>query len=124
MANQMTISAVIAKIKVSKPNPFPDDLLTAYIDNLEQQVQAEVLKTPVADRVSYVWETDGDTVLLIPAPYDSCYLFYVAARIDFDNKEFESYNQNMMQFNSLYEDYKKAYISENPTASPRIQNIW
>lgn len=120
----MTISEVIAKISKTKPHPFEDDTIISFINTLDQQVQSEVLRTAVADRVDYTWQNNGDTELLMPAPYDSCYLFYAAARIDFDTKEFESYNQNMVQFNNLYEEYKRWYKGQETTDTIRIKNFW
>lgn len=120
----MKISEVTARILKTKPHPFDEDTIVSFINSLEQQVQAEVLETPIANRIDYTWADNSSTVLLMPPPYDSCYLFYVAARIDFDLGEFESYNQNMMQFNTLYDEYKKYYIRQNQKESPRIQNIW
>ena len=120
----MTISEVIAKINKTKPHPFDEDTIVSFINSLDQQVQADVLRTAIAERVDYTWASDGGTALLMPPPYDSCYLFYVAARIDFDTREFDSYNQNMIQYNTLYEEYKKWYKSQETTETIRIINFW
>lgn len=120
----MKLTEVIEKIRQTKPNPYSDDRLTDYINALEQQVQAEVFRTPIAEITNYRWKTNQDTVLLIPPPYDSTYPFYVAAMIDFNNGEFDSYNQNMVQFNTLYDEYKKFYKRSEVTETVRFSNFW
>ena len=120
----MTIAEVISKVNSTKPNQFSDDQLTGFIDTLEQLVQAEIMQIPVAQRVGYTWANNQDIELLVKTPYDSCYLFYVSAMIDYHNQEFDSYNHNMVHFNTLFDDYKKSYVREATFVSPRIQNYW
>ena len=120
----MKVAEVISKVNATKPNQYNDDQMTGFIDTLEQVVQAEVMLRPVAERVGYTWANNQDSELLMTAPYDSCYLFYVSAMIDYHNQEFESYNHNMAHFNNLYDDYKKAYKRTEVSVSARVQNIW
>lgn len=118
----MTIVEIIGKIKQTKPHALSDDTIVQFINMLEQQVQADVIKPTT--RVKYTLNENADTPLLIDGAFESCYLFFVCAMIDLNQQEMVSYDHNMGLFNALWDEYVKWYIRNNPPTTIRISNFW
>lgn len=53
--------------------------------------------------------TPLDTVLLIPSPYDSAYLDWLSAKIDFADGEYARYNNSMTRFNDTFLAFSRFY---------------
>jgi hypothetical protein len=63
----------------------------------------------------------GETVYA-PAPFDKMYTQYIIALIDWYNKEYEGYNNGMIQFNTSYQEYLVWYRRlNNVTAAASSQ---
>ena len=63
--------------------------------------------------------------LCAPAPYDSIYIYYVTAQMDYYNKDFESYNHNSILFQDALEELQK--WQRRTAALDRtavIRNVW
>ncbi len=64
-------------------------------------------------------------VLIAQPPYDKMYQEYLCAMIDFNNREYESYNNNMIMYNSTLKSFAQWYKQRNPIdLSSKIINIW
>src|SRR5574343_428698 len=70
----------------------------------------------------YVWSTDQSEVLLVPAPYDCIYEYYIYAMIDWMNKEYKAYENSMILYNSAWEDMCRWYKTNNPIPAIKVSN--
>lgn len=61
----------------------------------------------------YDADTPGDTELLVPAPYDELYLWWLSAQIDYHNAELAKYNNSIALFNTGYSVYAELYNREH-----------
>ena len=124
----MKLVEVIERVKAEKPNMYSEEVLTKWLNQIEMTMQSEVMERTGTEIVKYSWKDDGDTELLIPEPYDEAYLHYVKAMIDYNNKEFISYNFNSQQFNAVYKAfagwYKRQYGTTEGRKTLRITNYW
>lgn len=50
-----------------------------------------------------------DASLSLPCPYDSLYLHWLEAQIDYNNREYISYNNSMAMFNALWSEFAGQY---------------
>ena len=57
----------------------------------------------------YNEDTDPQTELLVPAPYDEVYLRWMEAQIDYHNGEYDKYNNAIIMFNAAFEAYAAYY---------------
>ena len=57
----------------------------------------------------YTEETPGDTVLLVPEPFDQMYLRWMEAQIDYHNAEYSRYNNSISLFNTDFQAYQSYY---------------
>lgn len=60
--------------------------------------------------------TDLQTELLVPAPYDEVYLRWMEAQIDYHNGEYDRYNNAMDMYNTAFTGYQNYY---NRTHMPK-----
>lgn len=66
-----------------------------------------------------------DDYLIVPQPYDKIYKEYVMAMIDFNNREYESYNNAMAMYNYTLNALQTWYKQRSPINQfSRIRNIW
>lgn len=119
----MKLSEAIEQVKKLKPNAYTDDTLTMLLNQFEAMVQSEVLGR--SEIFSYNWKADGDRTLLVPSPYDICYVCYVSAMVDFNNQEYSGYANNMEMFNSNYAEYRRFAQREKRDEKPvMIKNYY
>lgn len=107
----MTPNKAIEIVDRLKPNAYSEEDKLRWINELEGMVQRLVIQTD--DVKQYAYPEDMDKELLIPAPFENAYPLYLEAQIDYYNKEYGNYNNSVLMFDSIYSEYKKAYIREH-----------
>ena len=94
---------------------------TAWLSKLDAMVVEQILNPHGGGEdivfSGYTGDTDGETCLLIPAPYDEMYLRWLEAQIHYCNGEFTRYNNAITLFNTEYLAYAAAYNREHPPRS-------
>ena len=133
----MTANKAIEIIDGLRPNSYGEEDKFRWISDLDGKVKRLVfqwnekyIKELKAQRESgelteekynelmdktkpYAYPDDMDKELLIPTPFDDVYTLYLAAMIDFYNREYGNYNNSAMMFEERFSEYKKAYIREH-----------
>ena len=66
-------------------------------------------------------ETDADTELLVPAPYDEVYVFWLESRIDYSNSEIARYNNSISNYNAAYNAYANYYNRRNMPLTQKLR---
>ena len=124
----MTLLEVIERVKAEKPNAYSEETMVGWLNQLEKINQSEIMGRDGDEIIEYTWKDDGETELLIPEPYDDVYVNYVKAMVDYNNKEYSSYNINGQMFNSTYRTYanwyKRKYGTEPVRKDAQIFNFW
>lgn len=119
----MTLSEAIEQVKTLKPNAYSEEALTVWLNQLESLVQSEVHGVSPENIKVFQWGEGGDELLTICKPYDNAYVEWISAKIDFNNKEFGSYNNSVDVFNNTYDEYKKYWRRmHNPLDNIRVKN--
>lgn len=113
----MTISEAINRIDSVKPNSYSQSEKIKWLSTLDGIVKKEIIDVHEGvDGVKFNEYTD-DTVLttelLIPAPYDEVYLFWLESKIDYWNGEIGKYNNSIMMYNEAFSNYEKYYNREH-----------
>lgn len=117
-----TMNEVIARVDDIKPNIYSEEQKYRWIAVVDGMVSEQVLgqKTPV----TYRGAEDADKPLLVCAPHDDIYELYVAAMIDFHNREYNSYNNTVLLFRERLDAYKAWYIrNHNPAKARNFRNV-
>lgn len=95
----MKIEQAIALATAMRPSELGEEVLTALLLDLEEQLAIEVRGERLCPRA--VTRTE----LLVPPPFDRVYWTYLAAMIDLSLGNTESYRQ----FDALYRESRDAY---------------
>lgn len=115
----MTLIEAISKIDNLKHNTYTHEDKVVWLSTLDGMVKREIMDTHEGDEVSFQgYDTDSDveTVLLVPAPYDQVYLRWLEAQIDYCNGEYSRFNNSMEMFQAAYQSYSNFY---NRTHMPK-----
>ena len=116
----MTIIEAISQIDDRKHNTYSHADKIGWLSKLDAMVKRLVIDTHErAEDVyfaGYDEDTDLETILLIPEPYDEVYLRWLEAQIDYANGEYEKYNNSAEAYNVLWQAFQNYY---NRTHMPK-----
>ena len=116
----MKIIEAINRIDSLKHNTYTQSDKVAWLSKLDSMVKKHIIDTHEgADEViftGYDDNTDLQTELLVPTPYDEVYMLWMEAQIDYYNREYDKYNNAIDVFNTFYEGFKNYY---NRTHMPK-----
>lgn len=101
----MTIQQAMDKADRMKPNMMPAEDKIGFLSEIEGKIHEEIIMThehtaEEETRPEYDEDTDTTTEMLVPAPYDMIYVYWLMAQIDHLNQEMDKYNNDR----SLFED--------------------
>lgn len=109
----MTIIEAINRLDKIKPNGYDQSDKVTWLSELDGMVKQTVTDTHEGGEdisfTGYDATTPLDTVLLIPSPYDSAYLDWLSAKIDFADGEYARYNNSMTRFNDTFLAFSRFY---------------
>lgn len=117
----MTLQEAIARADSLMPNQYTEAQKIHWISELEGQAKRELFDwcrdNPAAEFSGYAEDTDPETVLLIPHPYDGVYVDWLQAQYSYYNAEFTKYGNAQTRFNNSYLTFQAAWIREHGSAS-------
>ncbi len=114
----MTIIDAINSIDSLKPNGYTQSEKIKWLSKLDGMVKRMIIDTHEdgedIEFHGYTDDTPITTELLVKAPYDDVYLFWMESWIDYYNGEYARYNNSVMKFNETYsifsDDYNRAHM--------------
>ena len=119
----MTLMEAINRIDTVKPNSYSLTEKIKWLSTLDGTVKKEIIDTHEGGEnavfTGYLEDTDLTTTLLVPAPYDELYLFWLESKINYWNGEAGKYNNSMAMFNESYQRYENYYNRNNKPKSKR-----
>ena len=120
----MTIIEAINKIDNLKFNAYTQDQKVSCLSKLDNMVKTQIIDTHEGGENvvfnGYTDETPLTQKLLVEAPYDKLYLYWLESRIDYYDREQKSYNNSIDTFNTAYEEFWRYY---NRTHLPKGKRI-
>ena len=109
----MRIIDAINQINSLKPNTYSETQKILWLSQLESMVKRLVIDTHEGgEGISFVGfseDVDTNTQLLMPAPFDVAYLYWLEAQIHYANEDIDMYNSAIMMFNSAFSEYRADY---------------
>ena len=109
----MTIIEAINRLDLIKPNTYTQQEKVRWLSALDGIVKKNIIDTHEGgeDVVfnGYDEITDISTELLIHAPYDTLYLRWLEAQIDYNNAEFAKYSNSRSMYNAEYAEFERYY---------------
>ena len=119
----MTIIEMITEVDTLHPNGYDQRNKVAWLSNLDGRIKEEIIDIHEGgEGVTFkgYTEEDLDTELIVPAPYDEVYRYWLEAQIDYANGEYNKYNNSMTMFNVAYSAYERYY---HKTHMPKGKSI-
>lgn len=109
----MKIIEAITMIDSVKPNTYTQAEKIAWLSTLDEMIKKEIIDTheggEAVDFHGYGENTDINSSLLVPPPYDELYIFWMESKIDYWNGESAKYNNSITMFNNAYSTYQEYY---------------
>ena len=115
----MTIDQALHTVNSLKPHNIERARLVDWLDRMDRRIFTDLILTherkgsEPEEFGGYDQNTNPDTVLLVPPPYDEVYRFFLEMEIDLTNREYESYNNNAALYAAAYGKYARAYHREH-----------
>lgn len=115
----MTILQAIQQVDGLKPNTYSTRQKILWIGRLEAMVKTLIFDAHEGgDDVPFAVfseDTDPETALFLPAPFDVAYLYWLEAQIHYANEEIGLYNNAMGMFNTAFRAYQADYKRNHGT---------
>lgn len=115
----MIIGDLINRVDVLKPNTITPAIKLSWIKELIDDIKLNVWDTHEDDNsgdpLYNLWQTeDSDTVSITddiecPDAYLKMFEYYLYAKIDLTNADYERYNNSVILYNDSYSKYKRWY---------------
>lgn len=109
----MTIIEAINRIDELKPNSYTYLDKIGWLSNLDGAIKKNIIDTHEDGEditfTGYNDDTPDDTELLVKAPYDEIYLYWLESRIDYHNGEYGRYNNTVTTYNAAYSAFERFY---------------
>ena len=119
----MTLQEVLSTTDELKANMMSEATKIRFISEIEGRVHQEILMKhehteeeetlPVYDD-----NTDPSTMMLVPAPYDMLYVYWLMSKIDMLNQEPEKEYNNMARFEKAYGELCDYWRREHMPITP------
>lgn len=108
-----TLQQALTRIDAICPNAWDETAKLLWLNECESMIQTRILGTAPEQCITYDADTDRSTKLLVPAPFDRLYVYYVIAMCDYAAHETAHYTDSMMLFNAALDEYAKWYQRTN-----------
>lgn len=109
----MKIIEAITRLDSLKHNTYTEADKIIWLSRLDGMVKKHIIDThDGAEDViftGYDSETDLQTELLVPAPFDEIYIRWLEAQIDYANGEYDKYNNAILMYQAAYNAYANYY---------------
>ena len=108
-----TLQQALTRIDAICPNAWDDAAKIQWLNECEHMIQMRILDAAPEQCVTYDADTGPGTVLLVPAPFDRLYVYYVIAMCDYAAHETAHYADSMALFNAALDEYAKWHQRTN-----------
>ena len=110
----MKLIEAINIIDALVPNSYTQEDKIRWLSNLDGTIKNNIIdKHEGAEAVTfegYNADTPLETELIVPAPYDVVYTYWLQAQIDYWNQELSKYNNSITMYNTAYSEFERWYI--------------
>lgn len=124
----MTLQEVLSTTDELKANMMSTATKIRFISEIEGRVHQEILMKhqhteeeetlPVYDD-----NTDLSTTMLVPAPYDMLYVYWLMSKIDMLNQETDKEYNNSVRFDKAWNEFSDYWTREHMPLQPADYKI-
>lgn len=103
-----TIKQIVDLVDQLRENAFPASLKVRWIGELDALIALEVMKLDVLEAEQFQYDADADMERdpLVRFPHDNIYHYWLCAKIDAENGEYNRYQNSMQLYNAAFQVYR------------------
>ena len=102
----ITVKSEIDQIaQVYKGHGIPENTLARWLSDVDGRIAREILLTEPPEEYSYT-NSPNTELLVTESPYRRMYFLYLSAMIDYVNKQFNTYANEIGEYNYTFSDYR------------------
>ena len=122
----MTLIEAITQADETNKNPYSRKQKIVWLSRVEAMVKDVVIDAHEGVESFHFTGFDDNTPLntdlIMPQPYDECYIHWLHAQVYYANEEIDRYNRSMTMFNSMFDGFKSYYKKNHkPKGSGRFR---
>ena len=121
----MKIVEAISRIDGLKHNTYTQGEKIAWLSRLDSMVKRLIIDTHEGGEdvifTGYDENTDINTELLVPEPFDEMYLRWLEAQMDYANGEYDKYNNSILMYQTAYDGYANYYNRNHMPKGKKIR---
>ena len=120
-----TLKEIIALADELNPNAFSNDDKASWVSEAEHTVLSEIhCLAPGEIQDLFPYEAHKNDRLTLAPGDDKIYVLYLQAMIDFSNKEYAAYNNDMALFNESLDTYAKWYVRTHKAGEALVSGMY
>ena len=120
-----TLKEIIALADELNPNAFSNDVKASWVSEAEHMILSEIhCLAPGELQDLFPYEAHKDDRLTLAPGDDKIYVLYLQAMIDFSNKEYAAYNNDMALFNESLDTYAKWYVRTHREGEELVSGMY
>lgn len=120
-----TLGQIISMADELNPNSYSKEIKAQWINEVESLIQGEIYTLAPTDIKSYLpYEECKDKEMSLSESFDKIYIMYLQAMIDFSNKEYAAFNNDIALYNTYIEEYSKWYIRHHGEGETLISGMY
>lgn len=108
----MTIADAITQSDRTNRNPYSVADKIIWLSRAEALIKKQIIDTHEGCGIpfhGFTEDTDMDTELIMPEPYDDGYIHWLQAQVHYANEDIERYNNSMTMFNRVFDKFSGYY---------------
>lgn len=109
----MKIIEAITQIDGLKHNTYSEAEKIGWLSRLDGMVKRLIIDAHEGGEdvtyTGYDVNTDLQTEMLVPSPFDEMYIRWLEAQIDYANGEYDKYNNSVLMYQTVYDGYANYY---------------
>lgn len=119
------LSEIIALADELNPNAYSNDIKAMWVSEAESVILTEIHSlAPTEVESLYPYEEHKDDLLTLDTGDEKIYLMYLQAMIDFSNKEYSAYNNDIALYNEYLDTYAKRYVRTHKAGEALISGMY
>ena len=123
----MTIQEAISGADELNPNTIDEGMKIKWLNDVESTIYIELVLpregSEAIEKPEFSIDSDYSHTLIAQAPYDRLYIEYLLSKIDFTNREYDSYNNTANQFNQSYKEFAAYYNRTHMHRETKLRNF-
>lgn len=121
-----TIREIIERVDETRPNSFTEKVKLSWLSELEGKIAADVMLMSIDEirELEYKHPDSLDKEPLVSYPHQDMYVYWLEAKIDYANGEYNKYQNSMEFYNQHYTTFVRWFANTYEPAHGYPDKPW